>query len=222
MAFFILWQDSGNDLWDMETLADCFGCALIIPGQHDHVDSHFTKERNRFGTACFFHISRGNDADDFFGICKDERRLSGVSQFIQPLLNGIRRNSFFFHETGITGIIGLAIVHSFNAAAKNSLKVCYGMRNHMMVSGVIHNSFCQRMFAPLFHAGSQCKQLIFCSLPDPYIGYTGAAFCNRTGFVHDDSINGMSCFQSFTGFDEDTVFGSFSGTHHDSDRCCQP
>ena len=43
--FFILRQDAGDDLWNMQALADGFGCALVVASEHDDVDAHFWQSR---------------------------------------------------------------------------------------------------------------------------------------------------------------------------------
>ena len=64
--FFILRQDAGNDLGNMQALADGFGCALVVACEHDDVDAHFGKVGNGFGAGRFFDVGYGDDADDFF------------------------------------------------------------------------------------------------------------------------------------------------------------
>ena len=116
--FLILRQDAGDDLGNVEPLANGFGCTLVVSGQHDDVDAHFGKVGNGFGTRFFFDVGDSDDADNFFFIGKEERRLAVVSQGIESCRNGCRVDVDFIHEADVAGVIGLSVDDGLDTAAE--------------------------------------------------------------------------------------------------------
>ena len=215
--FFILRQDAGNDLGNMQALADGFGCALVVACEHDDVDAHFGKVGNGFGAGRFFDVGYGDDADDFLVVSKEERRLAVVGQGIEAGRDGFGVDMGFVHEARVAGIIGLAVDDGLDAAAEEGLEIAGCPAGQLMVAGIGRNSFGQGMFAAFFQGSSDGDEVFFRAFQGKNIRDFRTAFGNGTGLVHDDRVDGMGRFQGFAGFDEDTVFSPFASADHDGD-----
>ena len=153
--FFILRQDTGDDLRNVETLANGFSRALVVPGQHDDVDAHFGKVGNGFGTRFFFDVGDGDDADNFFFIGKEERRLAVVGQGVEGCRNGCRIDVDFIHEADVAGVIGFSVDDGLDTAAEESLKITGGFPCEAVIGSIGIDSFGQGVFTAFFEGGSE-------------------------------------------------------------------
>ena len=201
----------------MQALADGFGCALIVAGQHDDMDAHFGKVGNGFGASRFFNVCYGDDTDDFLVIGKEERRLAVVGQRIEGSCDGFRIDMGFVHEAHIAGIISLAVDDSLDATAKEGLEITGCLACQLMIAGIGHDGFGQGMFAAFFQSRCDGDEVFLTAFQGTDIRDFRTAFGNGTGLVHDDGVDGMGCFQGFTGFDKDAVFSPFACSDHDND-----
>ena len=226
--FFSFRQHTGNDPWNIHPFPNRFRRPLVVAGQHHYVNSQFFKFRDSLSAGFLFPVRHGNDAQQFFIFCKQQRGLACICQLVQ--FAGYRRNinARLFHQRHIARAKLTSVLFRLHTFAEKSNKIVHLRDGNLLFRCIFHHRACQGMTAAMLQSCRRGKQrreirirFIGGTAKQNHIGDPGLSFRNGTRLIQHYRIQVMRCFQRFPGFDQDSVLRAFSGSHHNRHRRSQ-
>ena len=196
-AFLSIRQYSGDHFIHTCLYTDRTGCLLIVPGKHNHTDSHIAKLRDCLRAVFLHGICHGNHTEQSPVSCKKKWCLSFLRKSFCLLQN------IFFYRDLITDIFHtsaehLASIHRCcQSISRQSLKILRFFICDLLRFYLRHNCACKRMLAFCLKSGCKTQKfLLIHTICRDNIGHFRLPVCDGSRLVQCNNLGSSCIFQS--------------------------
>ncbi len=218
VRFFVLRQHLRDDLRYLKTSAQRLGRPLIIPGQHNHVNSHFSEQIDRLSAAFLFHIGYRQNSDQPIFLRKQKRRLSLIGKRFDASVHIGERHSPLRQKRLVSRAVRNSFIIGQNAFSKDRLKTCHLWYFYPLLFCVLKHGLRERMLAALLHPRGNPHKRVLIHAGRNYIRNPRLSLCYRPRLIHHNRIHSVRNLKRLPGFDQNPVLGALARSHHNRNR----
>ncbi|MPN19224.1 hypothetical protein SDC9_166590 [bioreactor metagenome] len=196
LPFLVLRQHFGDGFLNGKTASNRLGGFLVVPRQHDDLDTHPLQFSDSTGTGGLDSVGHGDNAEYFAFTGKIQGGLPRRCQFFADL------GEFFLFHMVIRHIGQIPRNNPFpadrgrHAFAGGGLEIFDRIKRHAVLFGFSDNRGGQRMLGGFFQRGCDFQKLIFRNRTVGYhIGDLRLSFGDGSGFVQHHGIDHMGNLQ---------------------------
>ena len=213
-------QDPGNDLVHSGLGPDGLSCALVIAGEHDHLNAHILQLPNGPGAVRLHGVRHGDHTCKCAVIGKEQRCLTLLCQSVGLGCHIPGDIYLSGDELQASAQQRLPIQLGMEAISRQRLELGHFIGCIAPGSSLFQDSLGQRMLALALQGQGQLQECIFLG-PAENIRHLGLALGDGAGFVQDHNVGLSGLLQRDSRLKQNTVLGPHAVANHDGNRCCK-
>ena len=215
-ALLAVGKDSRNDLIHTGFGANGSGGALVVTGQHHHMQTHVPQLLNGAGAVLLDGVRHGDDAAERAVLRKEQRRFAFLRKRVTQRLRFSGHRQLLRKKPAAAAHQHRAVQHAAQPVAGQRLKLLHPGGGQPVRRGPLLNRPGQRMLAFLFQRKRSGQQFLFADAGSGQnVGDLRRALRDGAGLVqrHDAGLAGL--LQRYCRFEQDAVFRAHAVAHHD-------
>ena len=220
-GFLAFRQHPGDHLIHTGLLADGFGGALVVAGQHYHTDAHIPQLPDGLRAVLLDGICHRDNAQQTVSAAKEEWRLTLRSQCSGLRLQRSRDSDLCTNKGSVAAKDLLTLQLGGKAVARQGGKIGNRGQLQLLFLRIGQHGPRQRVLAAALQRGSQCEQLgLGHASSGQKVGDGRLAAGDGAGLIQRHNAGAPGLLQRSSSLEQDTVLCTQAVAHHNGHRRC--